>query len=67
MYPKRRKPLPIPLAKRVKALCHTELQFVNEVVDCNACVMHHLEWFHTSTAEAIQVARKWTAWIKTGP
>lgn len=57
----------IPYARRVEALCHAELQHVNEIVDCNACVAYHMEWLRTSVAEAIAVVQKWTAWIQTEP
>lgn len=59
--------LRIPYAKRVEALCHAELQYMNEIVDCNACIVNHIEWFRTSVAEAIAVVRKWIAWIKMEP
>ncbi|RBR20334.1 uncharacterized protein FIESC28_05298 [Fusarium coffeatum] len=57
----------IPHAKRVEALCHTELDHRRIRIYCNCCLTQHLEWFRISSTEAITVIQKWSNWMTTSP
>jgi hypothetical protein len=67
VYPANEESMQIPFAKRVEALCHAELQYRSEYIDCSACDVQHQEWFRVSVDEASMVIKKWTAWVKTKP
>lgn len=57
----------VPRARRVEALCHQELAYARELVQCQACDADHMEWFRLPAGLAIGVIQKWTSWMRTEP
>ncbi|KAH8691550.1 T5orf172 domain-containing protein [Talaromyces proteolyticus] len=53
---------------RVEKLVHTELKNCRRIEEkCPGCGRNHVEWFEVSRDLAVQVVRKWMAWIKEAP
>ncbi|KAF4177501.1 hypothetical protein CNMCM8694_000212 [Aspergillus lentulus] len=53
---------------RVEKLVHTELKNCRRIEEmCSGCKGNHIEWFEVSRQLAIDVVRKWTAWMRTSP
>ncbi|KAL6232414.1 hypothetical protein BDW75DRAFT_217841 [Aspergillus navahoensis] len=57
----------VPNARRVEALCHAELSHRQVIIFCYGCLKTHQEWFRVSSAEAVAVIEKWSAWMKKEP
>ncbi|CAF9929475.1 MAG: hypothetical protein GOMPHAMPRED_005416 [Gomphillus americanus] len=58
----------VPNAKRVEALCHSDLHENRVQVYCDGCITNHNEWFEVSLDEAKATLDKWATWmIKSNP
>lgn len=58
----------VPHICRVEALVHMELMEYRRIeVKCPGCSKTHKEWFEISPDSAVQVVRKWMAWMRTQP
>lgn len=57
----------VPNAFRVEELCHAELVDCQVHIDCTGCLCEHEEWYQISTADAIAVVKKWSAWMNSIP
>lgn len=57
----------VPNARRVERLVHTELKLCNVRISCHGCQTQHIEWFEISSADAVNVVKKWSRWMAGKP
>ncbi|KAE8137708.1 T5orf172 domain-containing protein [Aspergillus pseudotamarii] len=50
--------------KVVEALCHAQLREHQVIVDCDACLRKHREWFRVAPEDAIGAIQKWSIWME---
>ncbi|KAE8380926.1 meiotically up-regulated gene 113-domain-containing protein [Aspergillus bertholletiae] len=60
--------LPVNHIQRVEALVHMELKYCRRIENqCPGCAKAHKEWFEIPHRLAVDVVRKWMAWMRTSP
>ena len=52
---------------RLEKLVHTELKEMRHQITNCSCGVKHKEWFQVKDEHAIEVIRRWTAWLETDP
>lgn len=50
--------------KVVEALCHAQLREHQVIIDCDACLRKHREWFRVAPEDAIDAIQKWSSWME---